>query len=291
MYNLVRNFTVHGPDVFGRPAQFHLYPNAIKGMPHWTIRSNNGTQTRTVTPDLLRSATRTVRLAKGSVDLPVAEHILPLAWFVAGVHIIQLSAHPPYIMPGELLSPTGPHSIRAACEKSKPRDWDSIIAGAEWVYPKKRGGERAYTRVLPHRKKTLEVFVSINYPGVGRFEKTYDLETMTEAEAIRIMSTHTQMVVPFPSVVRRALTCVSWPFVDKVVWPDLSSEAARLRTLEEWADHRFLDILGVFGVLVDGYDCPSMRIESVNSGHEADVHVVKRVLIRRPISQPTQPLV
>jgi hypothetical protein len=284
MLNLVRNITVHGPDPFGRPSQFHLYPNASKGVLHWTIRSNSGTQTRTVTSDLLRYATRTVRLTKGSVDLPVAEHILPLAWFVAGVHIIQLSAYPPYIMPGELLKSSGPHSIRSACEVSKPRDWDSIIAGAEWEYPKPRGGTRAYTRVLPHKKKTLEVFVSIDYPGVGHFEKTYDLESMTEAEAIRILSTHTQMVVPFPALTKRLLSFAQWPFMNHVVWPDVSSEAARQKTLEAWANHRFLDILGTFGVLVDGYDCPSMRIESVNSGHMADVNVARRVLIRRVVS-------
>lgn len=284
MLNLVRDITVHGLDPFGRPSQFHLYPNASKGVPHWTIRSNNGTQTRTVAPHLLRSTTRTVRLTKGSVDLTVAEHILPLAWFVAGVHIIQLSAYPPYIMPGELLKTVGPHSIRAACEQSRPRDWDPIIAGAEWVYPKLRGGSRAYTRVLPHKKNTLEVFVSIDYPGVGHFEKTYDLEAMTEAEAIRILSTHTQMFVPFPALTKRLLSLVRWPFMNQVVWPDVSSEAAQQQTLEAWADHRFLDILGTFGVLVDGYDCPSMRIESVNSGHVADVNVAKRVFIRRAVS-------
>jgi hypothetical protein len=229
---------------------------------------------------------RTVRLTKGSVSLPVAEHVLPLAWFVAGVHIIQMSPYPPYIMPGELLNPASPHSIRAACEQSKPRDWNPIITGAEWAYPKPRGGARAYTRVIPHQKETLEVFVSINYPGVGHFEKTYDLAAMTEEESIRILSTYPQAVVPFPSLARRMLRRFSLPFIDNVVWPDVSDKGARLRTLETWADHRFLDILGTFGTLVDGYDCPKMRIESVNSGHLADVGAVNHVVLQKQISQP-----
>lgn len=289
MYTLVRNVHVHGQDFFGRAAQLHLFPNGRKRFEHWTIRAHDGQTTRLVTPELLHCSKRTISIVKGSINLPVVEHILPLAWFIAGVHIIQISPHPPYLMPGQLLDPTNPHTIRGACEKSKPRDWAPIVSGYEWAYPRKRGGERAYTRVTPIKRETLEVFVSINYPGVGRYEKTFDLEKMKEAELIQILSTQSQAIVPGGRLTQKLLKLCKWPHVDKVVWPDVSSEEARQHTLEAWANHRFLDILGAFGSLVDGFDCPAMRIESVCSGHEADVHVVRRIVTARPIT-PTQPL-
>lgn len=290
MYKLVRNIHVHGPDIFGRPAQFHLFPNARKGIPHWTVRANTELQTRTITPSFLRHSKDGLCLTRGKLDLPTAENILPLAWFIAGVHIIQISAHTPHRMPGELLNPARQDSIRSACDKAKPRDWQPIISGSQWESSVYRNGEYGITRAIPLRRDTLEVFISIDHPRVGRYEKTYDLEKLSEDEAIRILSAQPMCNVRFPNITRFMMRLLRRPFVDSMVWIDVSSEQARQRTLEAWCDRRFVEILGAFSVLVDGYDCPAMRIESINSDSKADVEVAQRVLIPRPICAPTQRL-
>lgn len=272
LVNLKGLVEISGADVLGRPSLVTLgpCPNDQHGW-SWST-DGEGFWPVTVLSTQCNSSLRHLYLYRNGKKANILEHLLPLAFLgLRDIHMIAPKPWLPYLMPGEVWKILEPH-LQFEDERIR---WKTVENTVRHGYKKKRDGHEAFTEIRPHSKPTLVVDITISYPGLGERKRVYDLSRTSNDELVRIMSVGPQGWYWPIGILELLLRWRKWPHINKVVWPRFGSVELREQTLDKFLDHRFLDILGALALLGRGQFLPAVHVESVCSGHEADLFAVK----------------
>ncbi len=199
----------------------------------------------------------------------VIEH-LPFAILGLSDVCIETTSHlPPYVMPGFVWEQLRPQLI----ETDERCRWKTPKSPVIWTYPELRNGREAFTKLEPSSKPTLTLDISISYKGIGEARGIFDIRKLGSDGLAEIMKVGPQGVYPIWKKLLAHL--VTWPHLDTIVWPDVSSPEAAGRTLELFIAHRLTDVLGALMLLCHDGRLPAGHLTSVCSGHLADLMVVQ----------------
>lgn len=262
---LKKPVSVTGKGYWGRTSTLTLEPTYSPGF-YW--RTSHGVSL--IRPDITEFRFRRLRLSLPPDTLEVFEHILPL-WFtgITGVIISCTGSWPPYdgsVRP--LWRDVYPHCVTDTT-RTLPRYTVSEPVG--FYYDKLRNGEKAHTWINPARDGRLTLKVSIDYPGLGKAERTLVLPDNTALE--EVFAARPQGWPMWAHSLAKVASLARLPHRRNMCWPQdmISVEATR----DEFVRHRMLDLLGGLAPLC-GDGLFSGIVSSHCSGHLADWHAVKK---------------
>ena len=198
-------------------------------------------------------------------SLAVWEHIAALMYTGLTGVIVEGSSHPPYHgRVRELWDTVRPHLI----ETGEEVEWCRPVREVEWRYPKRNG----FTRIVPHDdkiKRTLDVTIHIDYPGIGSVTKDFSFpsEWSTLEDAF---SVYAQGFPRWKRPVALLLSEFGWPHACSLTWPH---EQSREETTDLFLRHRLVDLLGGLS-LASHNRLLAGRVISVRSGHLADLNAL-----------------
>ncbi len=261
----VQGFPIFGPG----KAELVMAPHSGWSTLGWDLVTSR--RRVAITPKNVLCTAQNIAVVVGDSTLAHSlEHLLPLK--VAG--FLEMSIKSTHSLP---FSGNTEPFLSLALNSAHSEDSEDVMVKTPedqftWYYPKLRSGVRAYTSMSPRNDGKLRIYVKVNYPGLGEYEKSYEFPDNALLE--RIASVHTQ---GWPRrrywISKAARSLGLWKHHDQVVWPQ---DQTREKTLELFADHRCLDLLGALGLLMHG-QWFSADVYSVCSGHTADLNVIEKV--------------
>lgn len=277
---LQRSVPITGKDVFGRPAHLMFRPQTAHADWQW----DNIKKVSQIDMDCVRVSkwgrhiyleTPTIKHYDHGTNQPrlrIIEHLLPLRYMgIVGI-CISGSEWSPYLMPGQILEKLRPELY----ETSEEQHWFTLADSCRWQYTKLRAGKTAYTDLQPLDVPDVQASITIDYKGLGEIQKHFSLQALlrNDSEFQRILSVGPQGAYPFVRRIRKLPLIRNWEFVRRVCWPDYSSAEARQLTLEKFAEHRFVDLLGALALSCTLGQSFAVKVDSVCSGHFADVQAL-----------------
>jgi hypothetical protein len=266
---LIQPVTVTGQPIFGRyEAKATLSP-VSRSQTSWQLISPNShcaIPIKAANLDLAWFQNLAVDCGADGSWAHVLEHLLVLKWFgLVGVNLESTHCLPftgsPRVFVDQVL-PACQGDIVDLPVKTVSRE-------IYWEYPRKRGGEKAYTKIVPRDDGRLSLNVAINYSGLGEVHRTYEFPNEPLLE--KITETCSQGWPPrryWQSVLGRSFGL--WDHHEHVEWPKEFPNSSL--TLQRFVDHRAVDLLGILASLLNGAWL-SADVYSVCSGHQADLQV------------------
>lgn len=262
---LTQPVTIAGPDYWGRKAEITFYPSASPGwwwdfIPHQSVK---------ITPSIIEKRKIRTRLAFHEKNLEIFEHFGIIRWF--GLHDVRIKSDkwPPHFGCAHLLW----EKLKPFCKEnpSSPVKWHTVDRLVRWNYPELRGGEMGFTEILPSDKPVLELEIAYGYPPLGSKDMHFSIPDTETLEKICLFPS--QGVFRSMYHLGKLASFFGWPHLHKSVWPNHypSEEVMRRFVL-----HRTADLLGALCLLCKDGGLFAGKVISHYSGHEADLHVVKK---------------
>jgi len=262
---LTKSVVIRGHDFWGRTTAVRIEPTSSRGW-YWQV---NGTDVH-INPSMLASRRNRIALMHDKRELHVFEHLGALRFAgLDNVRLITDNAWLPYDGSAGL--------FWSACQPYIRRDGLSRLYTASQRVSVARyqgHGERSVT-YEPGPSRTLEVRVYINYPELGELDRTWTFPRVSFGE---IGYTKTQgwprWRRPFAKVASR----LGWPHERAVIWPQ---EHSAEHTLELFARHRALDIVGALSVLCPAGGVLVGKVSSHCAGHADDINLINKCWVTR----------
>lgn len=160
------------------------------------------------------------------------------------------------------------HANRTYCGKANSSGIALILS-----YPTKNP-DASWVTFMPRNAHTLTIKVSIEYPQLGSLCVEH---VLPRDDIVSILRTPTQGWPPSRWLIAKVASALGWPHKKNVVWPHEHGAG----TLELFARHRILDILGTLSVLCPAGGFLVGRFESHRGGHKHDVALTRRANIIR----------
>jgi|GEM_PF-1119485 len=270
MLKLQRPVCYDGVPFWGifHPAPSHLLlsPNADPNDLRWYWQFSSQERPLEISPDIVDSEKRRIRLIWGNHALEIFEHLGALRHQLLGVTVSGTRWGPyagsaaPYL-----------RLLKDACVEY-PEDrvrWHTVSEVIRHSYNSNRGGdEKAYTEIRPTNERRLCVTVTCAYKGLGSRTRIFHFSCPEELNMV--YATPTQGWPRRNYYLSRLASAARWPYHSEITWPQ---EHSRSETLDLFIQHRALDILGALSLLCrDGLF--AANVTSYCSGHEADVQAV-----------------
>ena len=262
-----KSVTLSGRNFWGQRSSITFEPSLEEGW-HWKIfdREIGKFCHFPIIPGLVAHSNQNLYLKYHDQKLHVYEHIGPLRFTgITGVVISSSASWPPYLTTGEMFEAL--QKENALTESSDEIEFFSL-ANASWSY-KDRCGSTSTFRHPSSEKQGIIAEVIIDYPGIGRHEKSY----FTQDEKV-LHSAFIAGPQGYPKeryVASKIANLFGWPHHERVVWPQIYG---RKEALKLFSEHRFVDILGALSIL-DNKMLPSGKVVSHCSGHLADYEIIK----------------
>lgn len=259
-YVLRRAVHVHGRDFFGRRASVRLEPTCTRGWVWYT-----GGRDVPITPDIAKVRKNRIALTWGRGTLNVYEHLGVLRFAgLDNVRIVSETAWLPYDGSAVLFwEACRPHMVReGALERYCI---PSVLVETEAT----RKGHRQVAFV-PGNTEALVVSVKIDYPGLGSHSARY---MFPGDDIVPILLTPTQGWPRKRRLFARSARLFGWPHAENIVWPQ---EHGERETLEMFARHRALDILGALSIVCPAGGIMVGQFESVCGGHKHDIALLQK---------------
>lgn len=266
---LQKAVTIEGSDFWGRKAWIKFIPSDIPG---WFWRPDKNIKPIPITSRIAENQKNRITLSFLGHKLHVYEHIGVLRFLGINGVIIESTPWPPYHgRPLELWD-----ALKTQCIDGDTKlAWCTIKRAMVYKYPGTE--QKRLTFIRPLARPGLRIEIVVEYNGLGYKEL---IVTLPEDKEILLsaLSAYSQGWPRWRYALSRAASLCGWPHHNKVVWPQ---EHTPQKTLEQFALHRLVDVLGDFSLahhkkLIAGV------IISERSGHEADLETVKslKLLLR-----------
>jgi len=270
VFVLDRQVVHRGKDFFGRKAWIQLKPRFRGGPNTWSWKASYTTGgTHEIRPEIVRTRGHRTELTDGKRNLSVFEHVGPLRFFpLVGDLEITATSWPPY--DGRAIGLWS--AVKPACRVEAVDVPLYTVAKPVWhEYKKMRGGQKAFTQILPADSDELVLDITRSFSGIGTYQKTFHFPNSRLLEEVCMAKTLGNP--DWLYYLSSALSAVSnWPHHKSVLWPQENETADLLRGIV-W--HAALDTLGSLNLLCrDGYFIG--RVTSVCSGHEGDTGAVMK---------------
>ncbi|MES2930160.1 MAG: hypothetical protein V4665_00025 [Patescibacteria group bacterium] len=265
---LLRAVTVRGRNIFGMPAWITFTPTGGHG---WYLQDTHTNALAPINKTLIRCGKNTLYARNRSTTIHELEHIMSLRWFGLDCVSITGSHWPPAYSTEEYWM----HFCTSDLILSKEEDNIPVfdIIGAHKHYSNLKGMVRgthigAAPKTYPgFGEISIEVF--IDYKGIGRNTKFYDLESFAS-----VAGTYPQGYPFYRYYACKAFSLIGWPHMKRVVWPQ---KYKKEKTLNLFADHRALDIFGALAMIHHRMLPGNFHFSSICSGHLYDMHAIKNI--------------
>jgi hypothetical protein len=264
---LRRATTIEGPDCFGRTAWLRFEPTIRPG---WWWQPSGSESVLPIDLNVAAYNPRVfcIQLDRNGSTLHIWEHIgvCRLLGLADGV-IVSGTDYPPYHgRPWEVWEALRPH----LAQTGKEARWVRPERGEEWRYAKGREG---FVRIEPHPNPATKLLVfrlCVDYRGLGRRELVYTF--CDEKDHREMLQTGSQGWPRWRYYLCRGLSCLSWPHIDAITWPQkfLPDECLRRFIL-----HRVGDLAGAMS-LAHQTALPSAIVTSHCAGHKADLALLAK---------------
>ena len=260
---------LRGLDLLGRKSLFSMNPGAIRFEEGpWLWRPPHQAAFE-ITPSIAESRKRRICLTNSNEKFEVYEHVGAARF--SGILAVCLECEnmsPPYYGRAlEVLQALKKNS----CPSKIPMKWYSVNQSVGWVYPDKRNGKVASTKIFPTKLEQTVLHIKCSFADLGDIERTYRLPDDSLLEKIcTAYAPGRPAWLYHPSQFVNKLK-FGWKHHDHIAW---GRGQRKEEILEEIALHRAQDLLGALSLLCrDGLFAG--EIHSEYSGHAADVEAVK----------------
>ncbi len=265
---LVSPAQLQGMDIMGKESQLLMYPPEIRfeeGPWSWKIPKLPSIE---ITPMIAESRKHRICLTNPKGKFEVYEHVGAARF--SGILAVCLEckhSRPPYY--GRALEIL--HTLKMnSCTSKDPMKWYTLKQAVGWVYPDKRNGKVAATRIFPTNLEQTILHIKCSFSDLGNIERTYRLPDDDLLE--KICTAHAPgrpAWLYHPSQFAHNLR-LGWKHHNHIAW---GREQRNEEVLEGIALHRAQDLLGALSFLCqDGLFAG--EIYSDYSGHFADMEAV-----------------
>ncbi len=200
--------------------------------------------------------------------IAATEHYSPLRFLFPGIGIFCENGEVPHF------TCTG-HIIKALLESSYAEEvepiWFTTRHVGSYNYAKMRGGMFASTFVMPNSNRELVIEITIRFEKFGRLMRRFTFPNtglMLKALSVELLGTPAWLEKPAKLL---------WAHGKNTYWP--KNDEDHEVVLEKILLHRLHDILGAIALLqpprTGGF--PSLKVESVCSGHLADYFALRNI--------------
>src|SRR3989338_8503885 len=266
-FKLEKTTRILGRDYFGRKSFIIFTPTRSPGW-YWGMPNGN---TMEIQPTMLQHNPRRLALVHDKAKIEFFEHIGALRFIGLSGVMMESSPWPPYFgRTHELWEALKPNCV----ESGESIRWVTPQTSATWSYAQTYHDlQSRFTEITPSEEKKLRITITIDYPRLGEYEKTYtipDIELLEE-----IFQAHSQGWPSWPHKPSKLFAAVPFrPSHECITWPQ---EYPRRKALRLFAEHRLLDLLGALSVLLPPHGMLAGNIRSMCSGHKADYEVVQHI--------------
>lgn len=265
---------ITGFDIFGRSSQVGFIPSQ-ESSDGWQIQAGPFGKRMSIDFRLIRG-TKKPRIDlvddDGKPIMSIAEHLMPIRMTgLCGVTVVCDSPWMPHLKTSDLWSEIHPHIINPP--QQQEIKWFRPISNSGHFYPDLRDGKEAYTQMYGTNDRQIVIDVILSHKGIGYTEAKYVFPGSEILE--RVFSARAPGLphcLYFPSKI--VGTTGFWLHHNKFAWKNGTKDPGQL--LQEWADHRALDILGAL-MCWRGRYMPSVHVISHLSGHYADIMAINQV--------------